>query len=112
MGLRDLVLQAQDLKRVPVVVPEWNCTVYVRTLTGAERVALEQLQKELADDELSLICKFIVATVCDENGVMQFTDGDIPALKNKSVTALLKVYAEALKLNTLTKEAVDETEKN
>ena len=37
LSLRDRILSADDRKKEAVFVPQWGLSVFVRTLTGAER---------------------------------------------------------------------------
>lgn len=116
MGLRDTILQAQDLKRQSVEVPEWNCTVFVRMLSGEERLALDEWVNNLSEEErqtdLNIIVKTVLMTACDESGSMLFSDSDIPALRRKAVPALLRVFDASMLLNKLGREGQEQVAKN
>lgn len=108
--LRDQILAADDLKVIAVDVPEWGCTVHVRTMSGGERDAFEERQQR--DPFKDIRARLAVLTVCDEEGNLLFTDADIPALTKKSAAALDRIFAAATKLNKFSKEDLDELQKN
>lgn len=113
MSLRDSILQAKDLPVFPVEVPEWGITVFLKTLTGAERL---QLEKDLSKDQKTdgpAMCRIVCATLCDEAGKLLFNyPQDIEVLNTKSVKALHRLFDEAMKINALSKQDVDELAKN
>lgn len=115
MSLRDQILAAEDLQREAVDVPEWGgLSVYVRTLTGAERDAYESdiigTDGKVKRDNIR--AKLLVRTVVDETGERVFTDADVDALSKKSGSALVRLFDKAQRLNALTKGDVAELEKN
>jgi len=98
---REAILQADDLPREAVAVPEWGGELYVRTLTGTERDRLEaslQGKKDRVDLE-NVRARFAVLTICDEQGTRLFTHADISKLGKKSAAALDRVFAVAQRLN-------------
>jgi len=114
MDIRDIILAANDLPREPVRVPEWDTTVAVRTLTGAER---DQWERETWEDKQgdrlrNVRARLVAWCVCDEAGGRVFQDADVPALSGKSGRALDRVYAVAARLNGITKEEEAELVKN
>lgn len=114
---RDAILQAQDLPRELVTVPEWGGEVYVRALTGAERDAFEQsiVEQKGKSTKMNLQnmrAKLVALTVVDEEGKRVFSDADAKLLGQKSALALNRVFEVAQKLSGLTPEDVDELTKN
>lgn len=104
MLTRDAILSLSDLKREPVEVPEWGGTVYVRSMSGAER---RQFFVHLGKDELTS-AHMVAWCACDENGNRLFTDEDVEALSKKHGRALDRIANAALKFNGLAAEAEDE----
>jgi len=101
MLTREAILQADDLPRELVQVPEWGGDVYVSTLTGTQRDAFEQSlqgKKDRVDLE-NVRARFAVLTICDEKGTRLFTHADISKLGKKSAAALDRVFAVAQRLN-------------
>lgn len=104
---REQILAANDTKIVKVPVPEWDGDVYVRSLKAGQRDELIGLTSK------ELFSKLLVLTMVDENGAsLGFTAEDIPALEEKSMTAVVRVFREALTVNGMTGEAVEEARKN
>lgn len=107
---RDRILSADDLPREVVEVPEWGGSVYVRTMTGAERDRFEDEHHKQVNRNFR--ARLAVLTVCDEAGVLLFKPEDAGALGEKSAAALNRVLDVSAKLNGLTKSDVDDLEKN
>lgn len=123
MELRDQILNADDLAKEPLVVPEWGVTVYVRAMTAAERDAYESaaledqkaLNEAVADErdpERRTRARLCAMTVVNEQGERIFADSDVDRLAKKSGSALTRVLAVALRLNKMTEADVSELVKN
>jgi hypothetical protein len=114
---RDAILQAQDLPKELVEVPEWGGEVYVRTLTSAERDSfeqsiVEQKGKSTKMNLSNLRAKLVALTVVDENGKRLFSDKDAELLGQKSAIALNRIFDVAQRLSALSQEDVEELTKN
>ncbi len=93
---REAILEAQDLKRKTINVPEWGGEVIVTEMTVARRLEFE---KRLTDDE-DLMRQLLVAfCAVDEAGELLFTLEDVQALGKKNFKAIHKVSEVALRLN-------------
>src|SRR5690349_5982568 len=110
MNARELILQADDLQREEVPVPEWGLSVFVRTMTGRERDRFEALHQSMSLDDFR--ARVALFTVCDSEGRPLFTEADIPALSAKSARALDRIAARAMQLNRITEADVEELAKN
>jgi len=113
--LRDRVLQAPDLHREPVVVPEWDTTLYVRCLTARERDAFEAQQIALgAKDRTNenIRARLVVLACVDENGTRVFGDADADALGNKASSALDRLATVALRMNRISQADIEELQGN
>lgn len=110
---RQAILEADDKRIEKVDVPEWGGHVFVRTLTGAERDAFER-DWTGADGQVNanFRAKLAARAICFEDGKRVFADGDVGPLGEKSSAALDRVFAVAIRLNGLTKDDVEELEKN
>ena len=110
---KDQILRADDLPREQVDVPEWGGSVFVRTMTGAERDAFEQSIVEDSGRNLAnLRARLAVLTVVDADGARLFADSDAMVLGGKSAAALSRVFNVAQRLNALTNSDVEELGKN
>ncbi len=107
---RDAILAAQDLVTGAVEVPEWGGTVYVRTLSAGESLALQEAVAEKRG--LAPVVEFVAAVTVDENGRRLFTADDVEALKAKSVSALMRVFDAGARLNVFTRHDAEDLEKN
>ena len=107
--LREQILAADDTPREPVKVPEWGVTVWVKTMSAAERDAFEShVQQSQGEDGQSVRALLAAHTVVDEQGGRVFSDEDVAGLAKKSGAALTRILAKAQRLNRLTKRDADE----
>lgn len=110
---RDEILQAVDIKKELVEVPEWGGSVWVRGMTGADRDRFESSVIEMRGSKQTLHlddmrAKLCSACICDEEGKLLFTPADVKALSAKSATALNRVFAIAQRLSGIGEEEVAE----
>ena len=117
---RDAILGADDLETEEVEVPEWDGTVWVRTLTGKERdrfeadcIAKRNGQLESADVNLDNVRARLVVLACvDSKGESLFTPEDVDALGRKSGAALNRVFVVAQRMAGLLQKDIEELAKN
>lgn len=118
MSLRDRIRAAQDLAApVPVSVPEWGETVYVKAMTGLQKEKyVESIRKVTGAGKKQKVemvlqqsgARLVVQTCCDEHGALLFTAEDVEWLAQKSAIALQRVIDAASKLNGLGDDAEDD----
>lgn len=114
---KEQILNADDLPKELVSVPEWGGDVYVRTLSGSERDAFEagtirQGKGSQTVNLLNLRARLVSLSMCDEQGTRLFGDADMVALGTKSAAALDRVFAVAQRLSKLSDADVEELEGN
>jgi hypothetical protein len=110
---RNAVLNAVDLKKELVKVPEWGGEIYISLMTGQSRDAWEQSLLENKSTNLANIRARLVAfTAVGEDGKRIFSNEDADLLGEKSSTALDRCVKMAQKLNRLTEEELDNLSKN
>ncbi len=114
---KDAILNANDIQREEVKVPEWGGIVLVRGLSGKERDLLEASMikgkgKNASVNLENLRAKVVARSIVDGNNNRIFEDADIPALAQKSAAALNRVYEVAQRLSGISQEDVDELTKN
>lgn len=122
MNVREQILASDDLPRERVLVPEWGSDgkpleLFVRTLTGTERDAVEQAAlKERAESEQETIqnirARLVVFSAVDEAGTLVFSADDIEALGCKSAKALDRLFDVAARLSGFSDKDVEELAKN
>jgi len=108
---RETILEADDLNRRRVQVPEWSGEVLVRALTAAERDAFEAdcLQDDQSTVDLANVrAKLVARTVVDEEGDRVFRDSDVDALGRKSGAAVNRIWRVASELSGITEEDAEE----
>lgn len=109
------ILSLTDSKVEAVDVPEWKTSVYVRTMTGAERDAFEvscMAGKSGNSNLANFRARLCAVCLCDEQGNRLFTDADADALGKKNAAALERIREAAQKLNKIGAADVDELTKN
>ncbi|KPV54678.1 hypothetical protein SE17_02305 [Kouleothrix aurantiaca] len=111
------ILQALDLPRERVAVPEWGGEVYVRALNGSERDSLEAWMLEMngkgaQDLYANFTARLAAMTMVGEDGENLFTLADIQVLGKKSANALRRVMDVAQRLSGVTQADVEELTKN
>ena len=95
---RDEILEAEDLKRAEVPVPEWGGTLLVRGLTGKERDQYEesmirwQSGNKIGANMTNARARLVSMAAIDEEGKRLFSDRDVRALGEKSGKALDRVF--------------------
>jgi hypothetical protein len=110
---RDSILGASDLPVVPVEVPEWGGTVYVRSITAGERDKFEASVNNGTRQNLeNFRARFAVLVLCDDAGNRLFSDSDANALSQKSASALQTILSAGMTHNAMRAEDVPEMEKN
>lgn len=111
------IIEAQDIQKELVKVPEWGGDVYVKMMTGKERDTFESSLFETKGDDrkqnlVNMRARLAAMTIVDDNGTRLFSDDDVNALGKKSARALDRIFKVAQKLNGIGADAVEELTKN
>ena len=110
MSLKEKILAAVDLPSEPVAVPEWDCTVHMRTLTAAQR---DKFAESCERDKFGNVrARLVSLSMTDETGQRIFSDKEIDALGGKSGMVLDRLFAVASRLNGFSAKDAEELEKN
>lgn len=114
---REAIFAVDDIQNEDVDVPEWGGTVRVKGLTGSERDAFEEScisgkGKQASFKMTNIRAKLVAKTVIDEEGNTIFKEADVEALGKKNGSALDRVFTVAQRLSGITKEDIEELEKN
>lgn len=83
----------------------------VRVMSGAARELFERSINEAAAD-CTVRARWMRMTVCYESGELMFTDDDIPVLAQLDYDILMPIFTEALRINGMAPESVEQAEKN
>lgn len=113
LSLRDRILSADDRKKEAVFVPQWGLTVFVRTLSGAERddweaSIVQQKGKATTYDLRNIRARLVCKCIVDESGKRVFSDHEAEVLGEKSAAALDLLFTVAQRLNALTNADVED----
>jgi hypothetical protein len=114
---REQILAAIDMKIEAVEVPEWGGIVYVRNLTGKARDKFESTRYRMKGKEVEIIhdntrAGLLSATLCDKDGVLQFSQADIDALGDKNGAVLDRLFDVAQRLSGMRREDYEQKLKN
>ncbi|MGA1753581.1 MAG: hypothetical protein ACO395_09550 [Pontimonas sp.] len=110
---KEQILAADDMGLLEVEVPEWGGTVFVRVMTVGERDSYENewmANKSKGVDNFR--SKFLQRVICDENGELLFSAGDVESLAKKSARAIARLWESAMRHNALTSDDVEDLAKN
>lgn len=121
--LRERIKTKRDFKiSEPIEIPEWETTLYVRSLGATAKDILENFmvieneKREKAgcseDDAgvpIGIRALLVRLAACDENGIPVFQVGDESWLAEKDQEAMERLFKPAMKLNKLSaKDEKDE----
>ncbi|HWE95756.1 MAG TPA: hypothetical protein VG269_17460 [Tepidisphaeraceae bacterium] len=117
MNLRDIINNAVDCQREAVPVPEWDCTVYIRSVTAAE---IDSWQCEtyavngsnVEVNRKNIRARLLARCLVDEAGQRAFTDEQAEELGTKNNRVIERLYKIAEKLNAVTAKDVEDLAKN
>lgn len=106
-----LLALKSDLPREEISLGDGR-SVYVRTMTAAERDRFESEHRARADKHHQFRARFAAAVLCDAAGAPLFTADDIPQLGELPSTLLDAVVEAGMRLNGMGDAAARATEKN
>lgn len=114
MGLKDDILQADDLQREAVDVDAWGVTVYVQELPALDMqgwaTRMDELQEEIISGEADVDwrAELLVETLVDEDGERIFEDSDVPELSRKANTVLDELADASMRVNGFDPDEMEE----
>jgi hypothetical protein len=116
INLRDHILGADDLKSQPLDIPEWQCTVTIKEMTGQQRARLLQNAVDVTSGKMDLekmYPELAVYSVYDPDTMHPlFQLADRELLNTKSGAALERIATVAMKLSGLSNRSVEDAVKN
>jgi len=107
VSLRDKILEASDIATEMVEVPEWDVTIEMRGMSGADRARIFEAVSDNGDVKASLLfAETVIATAYDpETGAPIFDSNDVTALMQKSAQAIDRLAKVGLRLSGMEGEA-------
>lgn len=112
MNIKDMILAVDDLPRKPVKVKEWGTTVWIKTMSGAEKDGFELEYYGEDKPHTNIRAGMLVRCLVDEQGQRIFADNEAEILGHKSAKVLSQLFTIASKLNAISATDVEELEKN
>jgi hypothetical protein len=115
VSLRDRIIEADDIGKELLEVPQWGITLEMRTMSAIQRSRMLQIctTDDGAVDLDQLYPMLCIATVFDpESGEQVFSEEDIGVLQEKSAAALEFVATRAMEMSGMTAKAVDDEGKD
>lgn len=115
---KEEILQARDVKVESVDVPEWGGSVFVRSITAAERGQIEEAAAKFKESKgkdsfaRTFTVRFASLAICDKEGKRLFEDKDIAQLQQKNAAAIARIAEAAQRLSGFTRQEMEELEKN
>lgn len=111
----DLLKKIKDADKknlLPVEVPEWGLTVYIKNMTVRERDSFDKEMFNASKKGEALIddfrTKILVRTLCDENGQPLCTPAEFEQLTGLSAKPMEMLFEKAQKHNGIGKEDIEE----
>lgn len=110
-----ILSKKENLPRQEVNIPEWEGSVWVRSLTVGERDSIDgefnaaRVKGKTPDN---LRARMLIKGCCDESGKALFTEADIAEVNGLPATILEKIFDAILKINRIGAGAVEDAEKN
>lgn len=115
MSLRDQIFETDDIRKEIVEIPEWDCSIEVRSLNGADRARILETGVD-ASGNVSIqkvYPEMVIASAHDpETGEQIFEPADKDGLMAKNALAIDRIAVVAVKLSGLESDSVDEAGKN
>jgi hypothetical protein len=112
MSLREKILAAEDIESEMLEVPEWDCTVEVRGMNGADRSRILESAAASEDGKISIgnmyVETVIASTYDPETGERIFTNADRDVLMSKSAAAIDKIATVGMRLSAMDTKAADD----
>ena len=115
----DEILAANDCKPVPVEVPEWGGTVYLRPMDGKNLQAWEEdmANRPMDGDRITKLDRvrgtLLQKTLCDAEGNLLFSgNGGIDELEKRNGAVLTRLTNQALRMHNLGAAEVERLQGN
>jgi hypothetical protein len=110
---RDDILKVDDRRYEEVEVPEWNGTVRLRSLTGAEYDTYQQSCIQQKGDQRKVNmrnarAKLILLCAVDTDGNQLFGEADLAALGRKNAKPIDRLFEACQKLVGMSEEDLEE----
>ena len=114
---KEQILAVKDIKIEEFFVPEWDGSIYIKTMTAEERDKFEEAvfnkdNGKRKTDVSGLRAKLCAFVICDAEGQRLFTENEVETLSKKSAAALTRIFEKAQELSATREDDLEEMTKN
>jgi hypothetical protein len=111
--IKEAAAKAADTKMKEIDVPRWGGSIFLKVMSVGERDRYEnEWQHSNNRGMADFSTKFLVSCVCDSDGKLMFKQADIDWLKTEPADLMRMLWNEAMALNKLQSEDIEELAKN
>lgn len=110
-----ILSKGENLPRQEIQIPEWEGSVWVRSLTVGERDQIDadfNTSRNKGKTPENLRSRMLIRGCCDADGKPLFSESDVVEVNKLPATILEKIFDAILKINRIGAGAVEEAEKN
>ena len=111
--IKEAALKAEVSSMKEIDVPRWGGSIFLKVMSVGERDRYEnewQHSNNRGMDDFST--KFLMSCVAERDGKLMFKQEDIQWLRKEPADLMRMLWNEAMALNKLTSEDVEELAKN
>ena len=110
--LRDKILAADDLKPIPIKIPEWGVDAFIRPLDGEARFLISHLPDLGNKGKNAYILEgYVCLGLVDKDGVPIFALDDRALLARKSPAVIERIYQKIIEASGIDDKTGDDAEK-
>jgi len=107
MSLRDTIHDANDLEESTMEIPEWDVTLLVRAMTGAQR--MKMVEQTEAKNRDHFYADILIALAYDpDTGEAVFDPADRDWIMGKSGAVLERIGREAIRISGVSVEEAED----
>lgn len=111
---REQLEKLNDRKIITLHVSEWEQDVCLGSLSVEDTLKFERAVREEEETQDNVITKYVALSLVDEKGEKLFPDlkEGMQILGKKSTAAILQIFQEAQKLNSMEEGDIEKLAKN
>lgn len=113
--LREKIKSIDDITKEIVEIPEWNCSIEIRSMTAKQRAKiLDKVTGETGSIDNDLFFSYMIVSSCFDpgNGELIFDMSDVDWIMDKASGPIEKLMSNIMRISGLSKGSVEEAEKN
>lgn len=106
------IISAEDIQLIPIEVPEWQGTVYLKSISGKERDYFENIIFDTNSSTTVRLknfrARFLVKSICYKDGTLIFTDEEAETLGAKNGAVIDRLYEKAQEISGMRKKDINQ----